>query len=116
MTKRSHGDGGIDRRGENVYRLRPRANGKRTSVTFHGTLTEARKEMRRLQKAVDDGTHVDPSKKRLGNGSRNGSQPVRRAARSGGSDSNRWNDTRKFSTSTSSRRSERSRCRSSPPA
>ena len=66
MTKRSHGDGGIDQRGENAYRLRYRANGKRNAVTFRGTLTEARKELRRLLKAKDDGTYVDPSKKTLG--------------------------------------------------
>ena len=66
MAKRSHGDGGIDQRGENVFRLRYRTNGKRIAATFHGTLTEARKELRRLLKAGDDGQHVDPSKKTLG--------------------------------------------------
>src|SRR6516165_9054337 len=66
MAKRSHGDGGIDQRGENVYRLRYRTNGRRIAATFHGTLTEARKELRRLLKAGDDGQHVDPSKKTLG--------------------------------------------------
>ena len=65
-AKRSHGDGGIDQRGENVFRLRYRTNGKRIAATFHGTLTEARKELRRLLKAGDDGQHVDPSKKTLG--------------------------------------------------
>jgi len=29
MAKRSHGDGGIDQRGENIYRLRYRVGGKR---------------------------------------------------------------------------------------
>ena len=66
MAKRSHGDGGIDQRGENVYRLRYRVGGKRIAATFHGTLTEARKELRRLLKAGDDGQHVDPSKKTVG--------------------------------------------------
>ena len=66
MAKRSHGDGGIDQRGENVFRLRYRTNGRRIAATFHGTLTEARKELRRLLKAGDDGQHVDPSKKTLG--------------------------------------------------
>ena len=66
MAKRSHGDGGIDQRGEYVFRLRYRTNGKRIAATFHGTLTEARKELRRLLKAGDDGQHVDPSKKTLG--------------------------------------------------
>ena len=31
MTKRSHGDGAIDERGENTYRLRYRVNGRRSS-------------------------------------------------------------------------------------
>jgi integrase len=56
--KRSHGDGGIDQRGDNVFRLRYRVGGKRYSKAFHGTLTEARKELRKLLKSGDDGTHV----------------------------------------------------------
>jgi integrase len=63
MTKRrGHGDGGIDPRGENVHRLRWRANGKRHTKTFRGTLIDARKELRALVGAVDTGEHVDPSK------------------------------------------------------
>jgi integrase len=62
MTKRSHGDGGIDPRGENVYRLRYRVDGKRHGVTFHGTLTEARKELRKLIRSGDTGEHVTPNK------------------------------------------------------
>jgi integrase len=63
MTKRrAHGDGGIDPRGEDTWRLRYRANGKRHAKTFHGTLSEARKELRRLLKSADDGVHVAPSK------------------------------------------------------
>jgi integrase len=65
MTKRSHGDGGIDQRGDGVYRLRYRVAGKRFTKTFHGTLAEARKELRRLLKTGDDGIHVDPNKKSL---------------------------------------------------
>lgn len=60
--KRSHGDGGIDARGENAWRLRYRVNGKRFSKTFHGTMLEARKELRRLIKSVDDGEHIAPDK------------------------------------------------------
>jgi integrase len=37
MSKRGHGDGGIDERGENIYRLRYRVDGKRFSKTFRGT-------------------------------------------------------------------------------
>jgi integrase len=61
-VKRSHGDGGIDARGENAWRLRYRVNGRRFSKTFHGTMLEARKELRRLIKSGDDGEHVAPDK------------------------------------------------------
>jgi len=60
--RRSHGDGGIDQRGENVFRLRYRVNGKRFTKTFHGTKSEARKELRALVRSGDTGDHVDPSK------------------------------------------------------
>ena len=66
MAKRSHGDGGIDQRGENIYRLRYRVGGKRFAVTFHGTLTEARKELRRLIRSGDVGEHIAPDKVTLG--------------------------------------------------
>jgi integrase len=63
MTKRrAHGDGGIDQRGENSFRLRYRVGGKRFSKSFRGTLTEARAEMRRLVSSVDTGEHVAPDK------------------------------------------------------
>ncbi|MCA1512161.1 tyrosine-type recombinase/integrase [Bradyrhizobium sp. NBAIM01] len=62
MAKRGHGEGGIDERGENVFRLRWRANGRRHTKTFRGTKAEARKELRALTTAVDTGEHVDPSK------------------------------------------------------
>jgi len=62
MTKRSHGDGAIDTRGENTHRLRYRVDGKRFTKTFHGTLTEARKELRALVRSGDAGEHVDPAK------------------------------------------------------
>jgi integrase len=66
MTKRSHGDGGIDTRGENVHRLRYRANGRRFTKTFRGTLTEARKELRALVRSGDTGEHVDPTRMTIG--------------------------------------------------
>ncbi|MGY4193385.1 tyrosine-type recombinase/integrase [Bradyrhizobium sp. USDA 4520] len=62
MSKRSHGDGSIDQRGENIFRLRWRANGKRHAKTFHGTKAEARTDLRKLISAVSAGEHVDPSK------------------------------------------------------
>jgi hypothetical protein len=66
MTKRSHGDGGIDTRGENVHRLRYRVDGKRFTKTFRGTLTEARKELRALIRSGDTGEHVAPDKISVG--------------------------------------------------
>jgi integrase len=65
-SKRSYGDGGIDWRSENVYRLRYRIGEKQErkqySKTFHGTLDEARKELRRLLRTGDTGEHVAPDK------------------------------------------------------
>jgi hypothetical protein len=46
--RRGHGDGGIDPRGPDTWRLRYRISGKRFSITFHGSLSDARKESRRL--------------------------------------------------------------------
>ena len=66
MTKRSHGDGGIDTRGENVHRLRYRVEGKKFTKTFHGSLSEARKELRRLIRSGDVGEHVAPDKLTVG--------------------------------------------------
>ena len=66
MTKRSHGDGGIDERSLGVYRLRYRVHGKRHSVTFRGTAGEARKELRRLIRSGDTGDHVAPDKITVG--------------------------------------------------
>ncbi|MFL6832410.1 MAG: tyrosine-type recombinase/integrase, partial [Xanthobacteraceae bacterium] len=64
--RRDRGDGGIDQRSDNSWRLRYRLKGRRFSQTFHGTLSEARKELRRLLKSGDDGTHVAPDKITLG--------------------------------------------------
>src|SRR6202048_1478613 len=66
MSKRSHGDGGIDSRGEDVHRLRYRINGRRFTKTFHGPLSEARKELRSLLRDGDTGDHVDPTKLTVG--------------------------------------------------
>jgi integrase len=60
--KRGAGDGGIDARGENIYRLRYRVGRQRFTQTFHGTLLEARKELRRLVKSGDDGAHIVPTR------------------------------------------------------
>jgi integrase len=60
--RRDHGDGGIDARGPDTWRLRYRVKCKRYSVTFHGSLSDARKEVRRLLKSGDDGEHIAPDK------------------------------------------------------
>ena len=64
--KRAHGDGSIDQRGVDVYRLRYRIEGRRFTKTFRGKLTDARKELRRLLRDGDTGDHVDPSKLTVG--------------------------------------------------
>jgi integrase len=67
MTKRrGHGDGGIDQRGENVFRLRYRVNGKRVSVAFAGSKNEARGKLRSLLDAASKGEHIDPNKITVG--------------------------------------------------
>lgn len=62
MSRRDHGDGGIDARGADRWRLRWRVDGRRFTKSFHGPISEARKELRRLIKSVDDGQHVAPDK------------------------------------------------------
>jgi integrase len=66
MTKRSYGDGGIDARGENSFRLRYRIGKQRYSVTFQGTLKEAKAKLRELLKSCDDGQHVEPTRMTVG--------------------------------------------------
>jgi integrase len=61
-TRRSYGDGAIDERGPGVYRLRYRLGGKRFAKTFHGPISEARKELRRLIRSGDVGEHIEPDK------------------------------------------------------
>jgi integrase len=64
--RRTHGDGGIDARGENSWRLRYRVNGRRFTKAFHGNKTDAQKELRRLLRSGDVGEHVAPDKMTLG--------------------------------------------------
>jgi len=59
---RDHGDGGIDERGKDRWRLRYRIGGKRYTKTFRGSITDAKKELRRLLKSGDEGAHVAPDK------------------------------------------------------
>jgi hypothetical protein len=63
--RRGHGDGSIDQRGENRWRLRYRIDGKSHSKSICGTKGEATKELRRLLTSGDTGEHVDATKKTL---------------------------------------------------
>ena len=63
--KRGYGDGGIDARGPDQWRLRWRVGGKRHTKAFQGTKRDAQAELRRLLKAADDGQHVAPDKATL---------------------------------------------------
>ena len=56
------GDGGIDERGEGWWGLRYRVNGKRHTKTVRGSVTEAKKELRRLLTSSHDGAFVAPDK------------------------------------------------------
>jgi hypothetical protein len=66
MTKRASGEGSVQARGANTFRLRYRIDDQRFEKTFHGTQVEARKELRRLLKSADDGDHVAPTKITVG--------------------------------------------------
>jgi integrase len=61
-NRRGHGDGGIDQRGKNSWRLRYRVNGKRFTQSFRGSKTEAQGELRRLLRSGDTGEHIEPDR------------------------------------------------------
>jgi integrase len=65
-SKRGHGDGGIDARGENTWRLRYRINGRRYTKTVEGTKAQAQKALRDLLHTGDTGAHVEPDKITVG--------------------------------------------------
>ena len=65
-SKRGHGDGGIDARGENTWRLRYRINGRRYTKTVQGTKAQAQRALRNLLHAGDTGNHVTPDKMTVG--------------------------------------------------
>src|SRR5438445_5156479 len=65
-SKRDFGDGGLDERGEDHWRLRYRVGGQRYTKAFRGTKRAAQTELRRLLKSADDGQHVAPVKITLG--------------------------------------------------
>jgi hypothetical protein len=58
--KGRYGDGSLDQRAPDVWRLRYRAAGHRVSVTVRGSKADARKELRRLMRTADTGEHVAP--------------------------------------------------------
>src|SRR5665213_330247 len=61
-SKRGHGDGGIDERGENTWRLRYRLDGRRFTKTVRGTKAQAQKALRDMLHSGDTGAHVAPAK------------------------------------------------------
>ena len=61
MTKRSHGEGSIQPRGD-AWRIRYRVNGERFERTVQGSRSDAAKALREALKAGDDGKHVAPDK------------------------------------------------------
>jgi integrase len=62
MNRGTWGNGAIDPRGEDTWRLRYRVDGRRYSVTFKGTRAAARAELRRLLRDGDVGLHVPPDR------------------------------------------------------
>src|SRR5438067_1664763 len=61
-SKRDHGDGGIDQRAPDRWRLRYRLHGRRYTKTVVGTKNAAQKELRRLLNEGDEGRAVAPKK------------------------------------------------------
>lgn len=62
MARRGYGDGGIDQRGPDRWRLRYRVDGRRYTKTIKGSVGDAKRELRSLLKSADDGQHVPPGK------------------------------------------------------
>lgn len=60
--RRGNGEGAIDERGPDTWRLRYRVGGKRFAVTVHRSKAAAQRELRRLLREGDVGEHVEPSK------------------------------------------------------
>jgi integrase len=60
--RRGAGEGSIDERGQDHWRLRYRIDGKRFVATVSGTKAEAKARLRELLHAGDTGEHIEPSK------------------------------------------------------
>jgi integrase len=63
--KRGFGNGTIDQRGPDTWRLRYRLDCQRYTVTFSGSKADARKELRRLIRTGDTGEHIEPDRMTL---------------------------------------------------
>src|SRR3954467_3531869 len=61
-SRRDRGDGSIDQRGPDRWRLRWRVGEKRYTVTFQGAKRAAQTELRARLKAADDGQHTEPTR------------------------------------------------------
>jgi integrase len=61
--KRAHGEGGIDERGENSFRLRYYVDGKRHTETFRGTKKDAQALLAKRRTDVAESKFVEPNKK-----------------------------------------------------
>jgi integrase len=66
MKRGRYGDGAVDQRGPDVWRLRYRVSGKRVSQAFRGSKRDAQKELRRLLRSTDTGTAALPSRVTVG--------------------------------------------------
>src|SRR5262245_14656684 len=66
MSRRAYGEGSIEQRGEERFRIRYRVDQQRFSVSFKGSYAEAKKKLRELLRSGDVGTHVDPTRMTLG--------------------------------------------------
>ena len=63
--KRSHGDGSIQKRGENSWRLRYYVGDVRHALTFRGTKKGAADRLRSLLTDANKGVHIATDKKTL---------------------------------------------------
>jgi integrase len=62
MSRRDYGDGSLEERSPNRWRLRWRIGSNRYSKAFTGSKRAAQTELRRLLKSADDGEHIAPDK------------------------------------------------------
>jgi len=63
--RRDYGDGSLEERSPNRWRLRWRVGSNRYNKAFNGSKRAAQTELRRLLKSADDGQHVGPDRTTL---------------------------------------------------